>query len=193
MKDKTDLDKKEIRKLKTEERSGLTKKYTEAASKTICDSIMSLKDYSEAEIILGYYSTRNEVCLSRLFKDAIESGRRVYLPRVIDKTEMRFYIYRSDEDLAPGSFGIMEPCSEEFFDMTDPGNPKILMIVPGVAFDKAGNRLGYGGGYYDRFIEKMKNSGTSFSTVMAAYSMQMVEEIPVIDTDIRPDTIITEI
>ena len=193
MKDKVELNKNEIRKIKIDERSKLQKSYAIEASKKICDTITALDIYEAADVILGYYSTRNEVYLDTLFIDAIEKGKQVYLPKVVSKTEMRFFRYEKEEDLAPGSFGIMEPCTEESFEVTDDEERSILMIVPGVAFDSEGNRLGYGGGYYDRYIEKLTESEIQFSTVMAAYGMQKVDQIPVVATDIRPDMIVSEI
>ncbi len=193
MKDKVELNKNEIRKIKIDERSKLQKDFAIKASKEICGTITAFDIYEAADVILGYYSTRNEVYLDTLFKDAIEKGKKVYLPKVISKTEMRFFRYEKAEDLAPGSFGIMEPCTEESFEVTDSEERNVLMIVPGVAFDSEGNRLGYGGGYYDRYIDKLTESTVKYSTVMAAYGMQKVEHIPVVDTDIRPDMIVSEI
>ncbi len=193
MKDKAELNKNEIRKIKIDERSKLQKSYAIEASKKICDTIKALDIYEASDVILGYYSTRNEVCLDTLFNDAIESGRKVYLPKVVSKTEMRFFRYEKAEDLAPGSFGIMEPCTEESFEVKDDDERSILMIVPGVAYDSEGNRLGYGGGYYDRYIEKLTKSKVRFRTVMAAYGMQKVDHIPIVATDIRPDMIVSEI
>ena len=100
--------------------------------------------------------------------------------------------------MAPGSFGIMEPVTEEMFTFgAGPRNQtsgkSVLMIVPGVAYDEEGNRLGYGGGYYDRYLERLNMAeALNVKTVMAAYSLQKVSHIPTDITDIRPERIVTE-
>ena len=195
------MNKAEIRKRKIAERSSLSKDFVDAASEEICRRIMLLPEYIHAEVILGYYSMRQEVKLDKLFEDALEKGKKVYLPKVVNKTQMNFYRYRSDKDVAPGAYGIMEPVTEEEFiiqpqiEKNKSAGPKdhdILMIMPCVAYDDKGNRLGYGGGYYDRFLEKLAKESVNISTIMAAYGMQRVESIPIEDTDIKPDKIITE-
>ena len=178
--------KKEIRKRVIDARLQLSAAFTGEASAEICSRIMQLPDYKNADVILAYYSTRNEVGLSVLLESAINEGKKVYLPKVISKTEMCFYRYESFNDIAPGYFGIMEPVSSEKYDMKEKG----LMIMPGVAFDNEGNRLGYGGGYYDRFLLHLEEG--TLATVMAAYSMQRVDSIPTEATDIKPDKIISE-
>jgi 5,10-methenyltetrahydrofolate synthetase len=198
MKNKT-----ELRKIKIAERNELSDSFVEKASKQICDRIISLEEYKKADVILGYFSARNEVRLDNIFQEAIGSGKRVYLPKVISKTEMKFYRFMSEQDLVPGHFGIMEPAAAECFELGELTNGmRVLMIMPCVAFDNEGNRLGYGGGYYDRYLSEaaeikeqqrgLADENIEFTTIAAAYEMQRVEQIPVIDTDIKPDRIICE-
>ena len=190
--------KSELRKRIITERSGLTDEEVREMSETICRNILQLSEYKCADIILGYYSTRKEPVLNMLFDEAIKSGKQVYLPKVISKEEMEFFIYESEKDVAPGSFGIMEPVTEEMFTFgAGPQNQtsgkSVLMIMPGVAYDEEGNRLGYGGGYYDRYLERLNmEEALNVKTVMAAYSLQKVSHIPTDITDIRPERIVTE-
>ncbi len=204
------MNKKEIRQKILKERSELSGEFTAAASYVINGKIMALPEYEKADIILGYYATRNEPDMSQLFHDAISRGKKVYLPRVIGKREMQFFRYLDQKDVAPGSFGIMEPVSDEAFPYEKYTGPDIsendkdvpiLIIMPGVAFDHEGNRIGYGGGYYDRYLSMLggvpgadtaSSKGKVYKTVMTAYNMQRVDKIPAESTDIRPDMIITE-
>jgi 5-formyltetrahydrofolate cyclo-ligase len=195
--------KSELRKRIIAERSGLTDEEVRDMSEMICRNILQLSEYKCADIILGYYSTRKEPVLNVLFDEAIRAGKKVYLPKVISKEEMEFFIYESEKDVAPGSFGIMEPVTEEMFacgtalrDMVSQNQNSgkaVLMIMPGVAYDEEGNRLGYGGGYYDRYLERLNMAEVlNVKTVMAAYSLQKVSHIPTDITDIRPERIVTE-
>lgn len=196
--------KSDLRKRIIAKRSSLSDEEVRDMSAAICRNIIQLPEYKYADVILGYYSTRKEPILFELFDEAIKGGKRVYLPKVISKEDMEFFRYESPKDVAPGSFGIMEPVTEEKFSGVSSlcchsvkEELSVLMIMPGVAFDEEGNRLGYGGGYYDRYLEKLsdmsgRNEKLNFSTVMAAYSMQKVPYITVESTDIRPGRIITE-
>ena len=105
---------------------------------------------------------------------------------------MEFYYYDDIKDLSNdnvfGNVYIKQPKPERKCIPTK----KSVIVIPGILFDYKGNRLGYGGGYYDRFLEKLAKESVNISTIMAAYGMQRVESIPIEDTDIKPDKIITE-
>ena len=195
--DKTEIKaaKSELRKRIIGERSSLTEESVREMSEAICRNMTSLPEYDRAEVILGYYSTRKEPVLDMLFEAAIGAGKKVYLPKVMTKETMEFFRYESEADVAPGSYGIMEPVTEEMYDPAESDGENILMIMPGVAFDEKGNRIGYGGGYYDRYLERLGSPKVTVEvkTVMAAYNMQKVSHIPTEATDMRPDKIITEV
>ena len=171
-------------------------------SEIICGRIKSVAEYKEADVILAYMSAGGEVDLQELIEDAERYGKTVYIPKVISKEEMRFYRYTGD--FTKGSFGISEPANtgeEMLFDIHrgDTENRRILVMVPGVAFDKNGNRMGYGGGYYDRFLMDIDGSLTSVSIgrmqvtkIGVSYDYQIVDEIPVEKHDVRMDMIISE-
>lgn len=117
----------------------------------ISAKVLALREYATADTIFTYVSTPIEVDTFGLIHAAFLNHKKVAVPRCVPGTrEMEFYYIRSEEDLSPGSFGVLEPSP-------DPANlvgaeVTGLCIVPGLAFDPHGYRLGYGKGYYDRFL-----------------------------------------
>ena len=183
------LEKRELRKKIIALRSEMQSEEAHFLSNQICEIIQSLNEYKQAENILAYMSINNEVELKGLIDNALKSGKKVYIPKVISKTEMKFYQY--DGSFTEGSFGILEPktCKEEtLFSYKD--NSKTLVIIPGVAFDSDRNRLGYGGGFYDSFLGGLKGAG--ISKVAVAYELQIVDEVPSEQHDLKPDANVTE-
>ncbi len=171
-------------------------------SEIICGRILSSEEYKNADIILAYMSAGGEVDLQVLIDAASSVGKSLFIPKVISKEEMRFYKYTGD--FTKGSFGIKEPVNtsqEMLFDINKASaeNKRILVLVPGVAFDVSGNRMGYGGGYYDRFLMDIDDSLYSVSRgetlvtkVGVGYDYQIVDEIPVEKYDVRMDMIVSE-
>lgn len=111
--------------------------------------------YKEADILLTYISYRSEVDTESLIQNAFAEGKKVYCPRV-EGEGMNFYEILSSEELEEGYRGIKEPQGrdERRFQLDKSQGKKCLMILPGSAFDEEGNRIGYGKGYYDRYLEK---------------------------------------
>lgn len=183
------LEKRELRKRIIAIRSEMQSEEAHFLSNQICEKIQSLQEYKQAENILAYMSINNEVELKGVIDNALKSGKKVYIPKVVSKTEMKFYQY--DGSFSEGSFGILEPekCNEETL-YTYKEKSNTLVIIPGVAFDKNRNRLGYGGGFYDSFLGGLKSTG--ISKVAVAYELQIVDEVPSEQHDLKPDTIITE-
>ena len=171
-------------------------------SEIICGRILSSEEYKNADIILAYMSAGGEVDLQVLIDAASSVGKSLFIPKVISKEEMRFYKHTGD--FTKGSFGIKEPVNtsqEMLFDINKASaeNKRILVLVPGVAFDVSGNRMGYGGGYYDRFLMDIDGSLTSVSRgrmqvtkIGVSYDYQIVDEIPVEKYDVRMDMIVSE-
>ncbi|MBC8569885.1 5-formyltetrahydrofolate cyclo-ligase [Zongyangia hominis] len=114
--------------------------------------VESLYQYKRAKLLLCYVSTDIEVDTKRLMEDAWRAGKKVAVPCCIDpgKSLMEFYYIRSFQDLKPRTFGVLEPDPERAEKVTDFSGA--LSIVPGLCFDYNGYRLGYGKGYYDRFL-----------------------------------------
>ena len=135
-----------------------------------------------AETILMYYSLADEVNTHEAVDALVRSGKTVLLPRVIDGENMEIRIYESRDDLAPGHYGIMEPTGKLY---TCYENINVA-VVPGMAFDAAGHRLGRGKGYYDRFLPK----ATHAYKIGVCFDFQKRAAIPADDFDVTMDCVI---
>lgn len=123
----------------------------------IADQVRRLWQYNSNSILLIYVSTPIEVDTFRIIRRALEDGKRVAVPRCVpDSRQMDFYYIQSIEELAPGMFGVLEPEAnpERLYDERDGG----LCIVPAFSYDWQGYRLGYGKGYYDRFLSRFEGN-----------------------------------
>ena len=158
---------------------------------------------SDARVVMAYYSLPDEVNTHQLLDDLVAGGKTVLLPKVLDATTMELRRYTGPHDLAPGPFGILEPTGSPFHLSTF--SPSIdVAIIPGIAFDALGHRLGRGRGYYDRFLRTM---GTVPSVSSAAnyrgtvpsvrpcllglcFDFQKVPSVPVDPTDIPVNQVI---
>lgn len=174
--------KKDIRKKIFAERKLRTDEQIEAMSLTITDKVTALPAFKNADRILVYADYNHEVVTEYLIKEAWKAGKEVAVPKVVGK-DMVFYKLTDLARLEPGYFGIPEPVSGEIVNWS-----KALMIMPGVAFDRANHRVGYGGGFYDRYLEKHPQ----LERVAIAFSFQMLPEVPTEPTDICPQIIVTE-
>lgn len=145
--------------------------------------------YQNAELLLFYVSYRSEADTIQLLKRALAEGRNVAVPKV-EGTEMVFYRITDVSQLVEGYRGILEPDIKKTVPVTKTAKlPKCtLLFVPGCAFDKSGGRMGYGGGFYDRFMEKYPD----VKRVALSYEMQLVDEVPCEIHDRRVDMIVTE-
>ncbi len=184
-----------IRKEMKKKRSDIPTEELQEKSSIITNKILETKEYQEADIILAYMSTKKEVDVSGVISQAFLDGKKVYIPKVISKTAMQFYFH--DGVFTISDFGISEPARADESTMFDckrecKNNPevKILMIMPGVAYDMSRNRLGYGGGYYDRYLKEQ--NGFPVKTLAVGFDFQIVESIPTDAYDKKPDILITE-
>ncbi len=150
--------------------------------------IMKLPEYCAASVIHTYVSWRDEVDTHALIKAALAAGKRVAAPRVPpEKLRLEHYFISDFAALIPGAFGILEPRPGPPAHQAPVNTPFDVIFVPGLAFDRAGNRLGYGRAYYDQFL-----AGTKALKIGLAFTLQIVEEVPVAPHDQRVDLIITE-
>lgn len=141
--------------------------------------------YQRADCISSYISIRSEVSNHGGILRSIESGKTTCLPKVFGKELKLFRVRNMAEDLAPGTFGVLEPlphCEEISLDMPT------FHVIPGVVFDLHGNRIGYGKGYYDRFLKKLPPNAV---TVGLAFDCQVLDSIPTEPTDVPLKYIIT--
>ena len=136
----------------------------------------------DAAVVMAYYSLSDEVNTHRLLDELVEEGKTVLLPEVVDDETMVVRRYRSRADLREGAFHIMEPVGELFTDYRQID----VVLVPGVAFDADGHRLGRGRGYYDRFL---KTVGT-VSKIGVCFDFQKVQEVPVGPDDVMVDRVV---
>ena len=175
--------KKDIRKKIFAERKLRTDEQIEAMSLTITDKVTALPAFKNADRILVYADYNHEVVTEYLIKEAWKAGKEVAVPKVVGK-DMVFYKLTDLARLEPGYFGIPEPVSGEIVNWS-----KALMIMPGVAFDRANHRVGYGGGFYDRYLEKMPEDCEK--AILCRESL-MCDEIPTEEHDERMDLVISE-
>lgn len=172
--------KREIRKKYIEVRKQIINK--EEKSKVIVNQIMNHPKYIDANVIACYCSLKDEVCLDELITDAWKNKKIVVVPKV-NGNEMEFYEIKKMEDLRIQSFGIREPKHDFTFD-----KHKIdLFFVPGVAFDMSGNRMGFGKGYYDRYLVDL-----DAYKIGICFREQLDDHIPTDEFDIKMNEIIVD-
>ena len=150
--------------------------------KSIIKILKKKKIYGKT--IGGYYPFNHEVNIMEILDNFEKKKYLITLPKIKKNNKMDFFSWSIKEPLIVNKFGIPEPSSKEI------KYPNIL-LVPLVAFDKDLNRIGYGGGYYDRYIKKIKKKKKLIS-IGLAYSFQKVKKIPINKCDMKLDFIITE-
>jgi len=154
----------------------------------IKEKILSLSEFRQATVIFLFASFRSEVSTSPLIEEALRLGKRVVLPSV-DPTnkELRLYEIKDPVELSSGYMGITEPAVpvERERDIND----VTLVVMPGAAFDSMGNRLGYGGGYYDKLLSRLRRN---IPLIALAYEEQIVDILPSESHDIKVHTIVTD-
>ena len=164
-----------------------------AGSERVCRRIQGLRQYEEAELVCAYLAMRGEVLLDGLIEDAWRRGKQVAVPRVLGQ-EMLFYRLESLEAVEISPLGIREPVAA----LPGSGPPgewkpaepdgRALFLVPGVAFDRQLNRVGQGGGYYDRYLEKRP---AAFK-LGVAFAFQLYPYVPAEEFDVKLDGIAVE-
>lgn len=175
--------KSELRKKILSERRKLDKIFAAHLSKEICARVISMDLYKFAQDICLYMPINNEADASLLIDASINLGKNIWLPRVHGDT-MDFYYYDRNVILDEGSYGIQEPQS----DRSLVPDPKTLIIMPGAVFSVKCDRIGYGGGYYDKYLSKYPMC----KTVAICYDFQILQEIPADEHDIKPLYIVSE-
>lgn len=179
--------KKQIRTRALEERRALTSEARDRYSRTICRLVVEHPLFQSAREIYCYASFREEVKTESLIEEAWKAGKRVAVPRVEEEGKMDFYYIDSLEELSCGYQGIPEP-AKDVSKAALPEAAGTLIILPGAAFDKSGNRIGYGKGFYDRYL----NAHPCCRRMGLAYQIQCVESIPAKPHDACVEAVITE-
>lgn len=176
----------EIRKFIIDKRDTLDVEQKETWDKIIFKSIIGSGFYIKSSVIFTFVSFRSEVNTHRLINHALEEGKTVCVPKIKSK-QKGIEVFKIDSllELEPGYFGVPEPSDK------CPGvdiNDIDLILMPGLAFDREGRRLGYGGGFYDRFLTQMDRT---VSKIAPAYNFQVLGKVPADPWDARIDGIVT--
>ncbi|MCH5320966.1 MAG: 5-formyltetrahydrofolate cyclo-ligase [Eubacterium sp.] len=152
----------------------------------ICTNLINCDVYNKAKTVLFYAALDDEINVDKCIENALISGKMVALPACLDSVgNMKYYFINSLADLKTGFFGLREPDTEICQEVTDFKDS--ICIVPAIAFDKQGYRLGYGKGYYDRFLQNF-----SFISVGLCYNEFVKDSLPIGEYDVPVNYIITE-
>jgi 5-formyltetrahydrofolate cyclo-ligase len=174
--------KKILRKEILAKRSAMTADTVLEKSRCICENVICSDLYKNCKKLCLYMPIRNEVDVRLLLEPAWTDGKQVYLPKVLPDDYMEFYSYNESTALISGAYNILEPDSKEIL----VPDSDTLIIMPGAVFSKDNKRIGYGGGYYDRYLAKHPEC----KTIAVAYDFQILEHIPYEEHDVCPDVVI---
>ena len=183
-------DKGTIRKEMLARRNAMTSTEAESKSKAVAANLMKIKEYKEAATVLFYAAKGNEARTESLIRAAIKQGKMVLLP-VTDMAKKEIVVAEIkdyDADLINGLFGIPEPKRK----ITVDEKGIDVVVVPGVAFDLACHRLGYGHGFYDKLLHKLAAKKPGIVAIGLSYDFQVVEKLPAEGHDHKLDRIVTE-
>lgn len=198
--EKAEVKKTEIRKAVLRRRGALDEKSRKVASLKMADRIIGHQWFYRSDTILIFASYGSEIDTTEIILEALRTGKKVYVPKV-EGEQMHFYRIWSMDHLRPGYKGIPEPVAErasdgqndackslERYEYRAEEMPHTLMIMPGVAFDLYRNRIGYGKGFYDRYLEDKEE--LQLRTIAVGFHCQEVEEVPAEENDIKPYQVI---
>ena len=177
------MDNQAIRQQMNEWRSTLSPLELARRSNAVIDTVTGQISLEAYEAFLCFYPFRQEVDLRPLYESLLATSKRLFFP-VTGKEEITFYEVSDLSEFHPGKFGILEPISEVVFE--DVGD--VLSFTPGLAFSESGERIGYGGGFYDRFYAAHPH----ITKVGVCFDEQLTREISVRDWDISMDFVATE-
>ncbi len=174
------LEKKELRKKMKEIRAALDEKTREEKSEKIFENLKKFELFMKAENVMSFMSFNTEVNTLKINDFIFSKDKTLLLPRVVDKTTIIPIINKGE--FTESNLGILEPVGEKFEGSID------FIITPGLAFDLEGNRLGYGRGYYDRFLDE------NYSAIRCAicFEEQIVDKVPTENFDTKLDFLITD-
>jgi len=183
------MNKEEIRRNILKKRHSLSKEDIRNKSRQVFFNLAETVEYKNSQNIMFYVATRSEVQTEEMIKMSIKMGKNVFVPIILPEclSLAPSKIFDFDIELEKGKKGILEP-KKEYYRLFPSENIN-LIVVPGVAFDLSGNRIGRGFGYYDNFLRKVRSSA---KIVALAFEMQIVKKIPNDKNDIPVHKIITE-
>ncbi len=177
-------EKKELRSLLLKKVSELPADYCKSADRRIIGHVTGLSQYRDSHTVFCYIGTSREINTVPLLERVLRDGKRLFVPRCRGKGIMQAYEITGPEDVEKGFYGILEPkdyCRQVEKEEID------LALIPCLSADRTGVRLGYGGGYYDRYLE-----GAAFPAICLCRKALLSESLPAMAYDKRVDAIITE-
>ncbi len=183
--------KKELRKEAKSYRKSLSESDRLDKSNAIIRKLKTLKEFQKAEVIIMYASLADEVETLSLIGELAEEGKKSVCCPVTQGDEMEFYKILSVDDLKEGNFHVLEPepLAERRLELQK--DVHYCMLMPGLMFDKSGNRLGYGKGYYDKYLARVPKE-VNLTTIALSYEAMVKDVIPAEETDWRADYVVTE-
>ncbi len=175
------MNKKELRSRIREQKRAMTAAQIEEKSRRLSALFLESEAYRQAKTVYGYLPYNQEVRTVPMLQQALNDGKRVAVPKCYGD-EMRF-IYLDDlSQIVPGYCGIPEPIA----DGPIANDPTALVLMPGLAFDPAGHRIGYGGGFYDKFLA----AEPDHPTLALCYDFQMLPKLDTEEFDIPVDLVL---
>ena len=175
------MNKTALRRKIRERKRAMTCAEIESASEKLGQMLLASAQYQKAKTIYGYLPYNQEVRTDRILEQALQDGKRIAVPKIFGD-EMRFIYINDLSQVEKGYRGIPEPIE----DGPEADDETALVLMPGIAFDRQGNRVGYGGGFYDKFLSKEP----THPTVALCYEFQMVDLLETEEFDIPVDLVI---
>lgn len=179
------MNKNDVRKKILDIRDNIDEHEKQIMDYKVFTNIINSNGYKNSTNIFLFVSYNSEVDTHRIINYSLENGKRVFLPKVISREAgMETIEIKSFSDLEKSKYGILEPYGNKY------ASPEEIEVVfaPGLAFDKKGGRLGYGAGFYDRYLMLLKKTTAKIGL---CYSFQVIENVPMEEYDIKMDGIIT--
>lgn len=181
-------EKKGLRRQILAKRDALNPQERERASLLLTERICGHQWFYLADTVLGFVSYGSEIDTTGILQETLKKGKKLYVPKVIGE-EMVFYHINSLKELQEGYKGIPEPVGNTERYSYNPDNvDKVLMLMPGAVFDLQRNRIGYGKGFYDRYLSERQ--GLQLRTIAVGFQCQLVEEISAQEWDVKPYQVI---
>lgn len=168
-------------------RTSLSTNEVQTKSNKIIEQFILLPQYMKAKTLLVYLPFKNEIDTKPLIKKSWQDNKRILVPVCQPEKKLLLSDLYSFNELKANKYGILEPAKEH--QRSTPHEEVDLAIIPGVAFDYSGYRLGYGGGYYDRFLDNLLPDCTKIGLV---FDFQLIDKVPTEPHDTRVDIILTE-
>lgn len=166
----------------------LKQQHSTSESAVIIERLKQNEHFAAAHTLFLYSALADEVQIQTLLDELIEKGKRVLLPRVTSDIDMELRLYTGPQSLRQGAFGILEPVGEIFKDYEQID----VAVIPGMAFDAKGHRLGRGKGYYDHFLAHLSPLVSHLYKIGICFPWQMVDEVPADEHDVSMDCIVSQ-